>query len=65
MDIARECMNKYNELEHTTTGFTPEYLLHGVVAHPVKLCFNDYKIIIKDITSELTILTIYNVNNNV
>ena len=37
----------------------------NVVAHPVKLCFNDYKIIIKDITSELTILTIYNVNNNV
>lgn len=27
--IARECVNKYNKLEHTITGFTPEYLLHG------------------------------------
>lgn len=27
--IARECVNKYNRLEHTITGFTPEYLLHG------------------------------------
>lgn len=27
--IASECVNKYNTLEHTITGFTPEYLLHG------------------------------------
>ncbi|XP_039315348.1 uncharacterized protein LOC120359937 [Solenopsis invicta] len=27
--IARECVNRYNKLEHTITGFTPEYLLHG------------------------------------
>ncbi|KAK2576960.1 hypothetical protein KPH14_000878 [Odynerus spinipes] len=27
--IARECVNKYNKLEHTVTGFTPEYLLYG------------------------------------
>lgn len=27
--IARECVNKYNTIEHTITGFTPEYLLHG------------------------------------
>lgn len=27
--IARECVNKYNETEHTITGFTPRYLLEG------------------------------------
>jgi transposase InsO family protein len=27
--IARECVEKYNETEHTVTGFTPKYLLDG------------------------------------
>lgn len=27
--IARECVNRYNETEHTVTGFTPKYLLNG------------------------------------
>ncbi|KAI4476434.1 hypothetical protein M0804_013604 [Polistes exclamans] len=27
--IARECVNRYNRLKNTITGFTPEYLLHG------------------------------------
>jgi transposase InsO family protein len=27
--IARECIEKYNETEHTVTGFTPKYLLDG------------------------------------
>lgn len=27
--IAHECIKKYNETEHTVTGFSPEYLLHG------------------------------------
>lgn len=26
---ARECVKKYNTLEHTITRFTPEYLLYG------------------------------------
>lgn len=28
--IAQECVKKYNKTTHTVTGFTPEYLLHGV-----------------------------------
>lgn len=27
--IAHECTKRYNETEHTVTGFSPEYLLHG------------------------------------
>jgi len=27
--IAHECVKKYNETEHTVTGFAPEYLLNG------------------------------------
>lgn len=27
--IAQECVRKYNETEHTVTGFTPRYLLDG------------------------------------
>jgi len=27
--IARECVKKYNETEHTVTGFSPRYLLDG------------------------------------
>lgn len=27
--IAQECIRKYNETEHTVTGFTPIYLLQG------------------------------------
>ena len=27
--IAQECVNKYNETEHTVTGFSPKYLLYG------------------------------------
>lgn len=27
--IAHECVEKYNETEHTVTGFTPKYLLEG------------------------------------
>lgn len=27
--IARNCIDKYNETEHTVTGFTPKYLLDG------------------------------------
>lgn len=27
--IAQECTKKYNETEHTVTGFTPKYLLEG------------------------------------
>ncbi|KAK2575226.1 hypothetical protein KPH14_012691 [Odynerus spinipes] len=27
--IARECINKYNETEHSVTGFAPAYLLEG------------------------------------
>lgn len=29
--IARECIEKYNETEHTVTGFAPVYLLEGKV----------------------------------
>ncbi|GBP14531.1 Transposon Tf2-6 polyprotein [Eumeta japonica] len=29
--IARECIDKYNETEHTVTGFAPVYLLEGKV----------------------------------
>lgn len=28
--IARECVDRYNKLEHPITGFTPEYLLYGI-----------------------------------
>jgi len=27
--IAQECVNKYNDTEHTVTGFAPRYLLYG------------------------------------
>lgn len=27
--IAHECTNRYNETEHTVTGFSPKYLLEG------------------------------------
>jgi len=27
--IAKECVERYNKLEHTVTGFAPEYLLNG------------------------------------
>lgn len=27
--IAQECVNKYNDTEHTVTGFAPKYLLYG------------------------------------
>lgn len=27
--VARECVERYNETEHTVTGFTPKYLLDG------------------------------------
>lgn len=27
--IAHDCIKKYNETEHTVTGFSPEYLLFG------------------------------------
>lgn len=27
--IAEECTNKYNETNHSVTGFSPKYLLHG------------------------------------
>ena len=27
--VARECVDKYNKIEHSVTGFTPEYLLNG------------------------------------
>ena len=27
--IAEECTNKYNETNHTITGFSPKYLLSG------------------------------------
>ena len=27
--IAHNCVNKYNETEHTVTGFSPKYLLLG------------------------------------
>lgn len=27
--IAQECTKRYNETEHTVTGFTPKYLLEG------------------------------------
>ncbi|EFN65339.1 hypothetical protein EAG_14931, partial [Camponotus floridanus] len=27
--IAQECINKYNDTEHTVTGFAPRYLLYG------------------------------------
>jgi len=37
--VARECVNKYNETEHTVTGFSPKYLLDGtnVTALPEEL----------------------------
>lgn len=28
--IARECVNKYNNTNHSVTGFTPNYLLYGI-----------------------------------
>ena len=27
--VARECVDKYNETEHSITGFAPKYLLGG------------------------------------
>lgn len=37
--IARECVDKYNETEHTITGFSPKYLIDGtnVTALPEEL----------------------------
>lgn len=27
--VARECVDRYNKIEHSVTGFAPEYLLNG------------------------------------
>lgn len=44
--IAHECVKKYNETEHTVTGFAPEYLLNGtnvtVVPKELKQEYTEY-----------------------
>lgn len=37
--IAHECVNKYNDTEHSVTGYTPRYLLDGtdVTCFPIEL----------------------------
>lgn len=38
--VAQECVKKYNETEHTVTGFTPKYLMEGenvnILPHELK-----------------------------
>lgn len=43
--IARECIHKYNETEHSVTGFAPKYLLDGT---NVSILPNELKVIEKE-----------------
>lgn len=43
--IARECIHKYNETEHSVTGFAPKYLLDGT---NVNILPNELKVIEKE-----------------
>lgn len=38
--IAQECVNRYNDTDHSVTGFAPRYLLYGtdvsILPHELK-----------------------------